>query len=77
MTVMEFLPQSPELNTIEHLWGPFEYAKAKHSVTSQEALWNTVKCWSVLPADIVDLLRFIGQILLDFCASIMVKQAMY
>ena len=46
LTVMDFPPQSPDLNPIEHLWGHLETERAKHSVTSQEALWNTVKsCW--------------------------------
>lgn len=46
LTVMEFPPQSPELDPIEHLWGHLKTKKAKRSVTSQEALWIIVKsCW--------------------------------
>ena len=46
LTVMDFPPKSPDLNPIEHLWGHLETERAKHSLTSPEALWNTVKsCW--------------------------------
>lgn len=30
----------------EHLWGHFKTDKAKHALTSEEALWSTIKsCW--------------------------------
>ncbi|KAM7407138.1 hypothetical protein PAMA_003055 [Pampus argenteus] len=46
LTVMDFPLQSPDLNPIEHLWGHLKTEKAKHSVTSREALWNIIKsCW--------------------------------
>ncbi len=38
LTVMDFPPQSPDLNPTEHLWGHLKTEKAKHSATPQEAL---------------------------------------
>lgn len=39
LTIMGFPPQSPDLNPIEYLWGlGLRTEKAKHYVTSQDAL---------------------------------------
>ena len=43
LTVMDFPPQSPDLNPIEHLWGYLKNAKAGQCVTSHGRLLDTVK----------------------------------
>ena len=80
--VMDFPPQSPDLNPIEHLWGHLKTEKAKLSVTSQEALWNIVKsCWDneahqvfnrlveSMPAGVHDVIKVKGGNTKIFCNS--------
>ena len=43
---MDFPPHSPDLNRIKQVGGHLKTERAIHSVTSQQALGNTVKsCW--------------------------------
>ena len=51
---MAFPPQSPDLNPIEHLWEHLKREKAKHTVTSQDNLWNALKeCWNNVDSQIL------------------------
>lgn len=43
LAVVDFLPQSPDLNPTEHLWGHLRTERAKNSVTLPETLWNIVE----------------------------------
>lgn len=47
LVLMDFPPQSPDLNPIEHLWEHLKREKVKHAVTSQDTLWDVVsQCWN-------------------------------
>ena len=42
LVVMDFPPQSPDLNPIEHLWEHLKRDKTKYVITSQETLWHAI-----------------------------------
>ena len=48
---MEFPPQSPDVNPIEHLWVHLKREKIRHAATSKERLWKVLcQCWNSIEA---------------------------
>ena len=44
---MDFPPQSPNLNPIEHLWEHLKRDKVKRTITNQKTLWHALQaCWN-------------------------------
>ena len=51
---MDFPPQSPDLNPIEHLWEHLKRDKTKYAITSQDTLWHAFnECWNNLKPEII------------------------
>jgi transposase len=49
LVVMDFPPQSRDLNPIENLWDHLKREKVKHDPTSKENLWYVLnQCWNNL-----------------------------
>ena len=49
LKVMDFPPQSPDLNPIENLWDRLMREKVKHNPTSKDNLWDVLnQCWNNL-----------------------------
>ena len=47
LKVMDFPPQSPDLNPIENLWDHLKREKAKQNPRSKENMWNIlIQCWN-------------------------------
>ena len=40
LKLMDFPPQSPDVNPIEHLWEHLKREKVKHAITSKDNLWE-------------------------------------
>ena len=52
--VMDFLPESPDLNAIEHLWDHLKREKMRHAVTSQDALWEVISgSWNTIKLEVI------------------------
>ena len=51
LKLMEFPPQSPDVNPIEHLWDHLKREKIRHAATSKERLWEVLcQCWNSIEA---------------------------
>ena len=49
--LMEFLPRSPDVNPIEHVWDYLKREKIRHAATSKERLWEVLcQCWNSIEA---------------------------
>ena len=47
LQLMEFPPQSPDVNPIENLWDHLKREKMRHTVTSKDMLWAVLsQCWN-------------------------------
>ena len=54
LVVIDFLPQSPDLYPIEHLWEHLKRDKTKYTITSQDTLWHAINvCWNNLKPEII------------------------
>ena len=54
LVVMDFLPQSPDRNPIEHLWEHLKRDKTKYAITSQDTQWHAIdECWNNLKSEII------------------------
>ena len=57
LKLMDFPPQSPDVNPIEHLWEHLKREKVKHAVTSKDNLWEILSdCWSNIKAPVLQAL---------------------
>uniref|UniRef100_A0ABD2WAV4 Tc1-like transposase DDE domain-containing protein n=1 Tax=Trichogramma kaykai TaxID=54128 RepID=A0ABD2WAV4_9HYME len=57
LTVMEWPPQSPDLNPIELLWEELDRSIRQTRPTSKNDLWNKLqKIWQCIPKKILDAL---------------------
>ena len=51
---MDFPPQSPDLNPIEHLWKHLKRDKTKYPITCQDTLSHAInECWNSLKPEII------------------------
>ena len=54
LSVMDFPPQSPDLNPIERLWEHLKQEKVNHTITNQEILWRALQvCWNNLEPETI------------------------
>ena len=54
LVVIDFPPQCPDLNPIEHLWKHLKRDKTKYVIASQDTLWHAInKCWSNMKPEII------------------------
>ena len=54
LVVMDFVPQSLDLNPIEHLCEHLERDKTKYAITTQDTLWHAInECWNNLKPEII------------------------
>ena len=57
LKLMDFPPQSPVVNPIEHLWENLKREKVKHAVTSKDNLWEILSdCWGNIKAPVLQAL---------------------
>ena len=54
LAVMDFPPQSPDLNPIKHLLEHLKRNKTKYAITCQDTLWHAMNvCWKNLKPEII------------------------
>ena len=54
MVVMNFPPQSSDLNPIENLWDHFKREKVKHQSTNKDNLWDFLnQSWNNIKAEVL------------------------
>ena len=54
VVVMDFPPQFPDLNPIEHLWEHLKKDMTKYVITSQDTLWHAIiEWWNNLKPEII------------------------
>ena len=54
LVVLDFPPQSRDINPIENLWDHFKREKVKHDPTSKDNLWDVLnQCWNNLKSAVL------------------------
>jgi transposase len=54
MSVLEWPPNSPDLNPIENLWGILKNSGSKHRITSKDELIDVARReWALIPQQII------------------------